>query len=80
LFFLSFCDVDTQRAVLSQLAEQVTRAGLAERFTPAVTGLAQVMEGGRFTPEGRTADGGRRFLGWTTERHWCLPKPARARR
>ncbi|WP_409186766.1 hypothetical protein F9C11_22000 [Amycolatopsis sp. VS8301801F10] len=80
LFFLSFCDLDTQRALLGQLAEQVTRAGLTERFAPAVTGLAHVVEGGRFTPEGRTDDGGRRFLGWTTGRHWCLPEPATARR
>ncbi|MGW7535880.1 hypothetical protein [Amycolatopsis sp. NPDC054798] len=78
LFFLSFCDPDTQRATVSRLAEQVARTGLAERFAPAVTGLAQVVEGGRFTPEGRTADGtGRRFLGWSTDRHWCLPEPGR---
>lgn len=74
LFFLSFCDTDTQRATVRQLAAQVARAGLAGRFTPAVTGLAHVVDGGRFTPDGRTADGtGRRFLGWTTGKHWCLP-------
>ncbi|MET9259465.1 hypothetical protein [Amycolatopsis sp. NPDC004079] len=74
LFFLSFCDTDTQRATVGQLAEQVTRAGLAERFTPAVTGLAHVVEGGRFTPDGQVdGEAGRRFLGWTTGRHWCLP-------
>ncbi|WP_116200184.1 hypothetical protein [Amycolatopsis circi] len=78
LFFLSLCDVDVQRATVRQLAEQVTRAGLAERFAPAVAGLAHVVEGGRFTPEGRADDGtGRRFLGWTTGKHWCLPEPAR---
>ncbi|ATY13412.1 hypothetical protein CU254_25485 [Amycolatopsis sp. AA4] len=80
LFFLSFCDVDTQRALLGQLAEQVARAGLAERFAPAVDGLAHVVEGGRFTSEGRVDGGtGRRFLGWTTGSHWCLPELATAR-
>ncbi|MFB9927598.1 hypothetical protein ACFORO_20325 [Amycolatopsis halotolerans] len=77
LFFLSFCDADTQRATVGQLAEQVTRAGLAERFTPAVTGLAHVVEGGWFTPGGQVdSAAGRRFLGWTTGRHWCLPDAA----
>ncbi|MYW97860.1 hypothetical protein G3I59_46455 [Amycolatopsis rubida] len=75
LFFLSFCDLDTQRATVRHLAEQATRAGLADRFAPAVNGLAHVVEGGRFTPEGRTDSGtGRRFLGWTTGKHWCLPE------
>jgi len=74
LFFLSFCDIETQRATVFRLAEQVTRAGLTERFGPAVTGLSTVVEGGRFTPDGRTGDGaGRRFLGWTAGKHWCLP-------
>ncbi|WP_406636427.1 hypothetical protein [Amycolatopsis sp. WGS_07] len=76
LYFLSFCDIDTQRATVHRLAEQATRAGLTDRFTPAVTGLAHVVEGGRFPQDGRTPDGtGRRFLGWTTGRHWCLPDP-----
>ncbi|WP_134662852.1 MULTISPECIES: hypothetical protein [unclassified Amycolatopsis] len=80
LFFLSFCDLETQRATVRELAEQVARAGLAERFTPAVTGLAHVVEGGRFTPEGRIGGGtGRRFLGWTTGKHWCLPEVRAAR-
>ncbi|UKD57487.1 hypothetical protein L3Q65_12420 [Amycolatopsis sp. FU40] len=74
LFFLSFCDEDAQRATVRRLAEQMARAGLAERFAPAVNGLAHVVEGGRFTADGRTDDGaGRRFLGWTTGKHWCLP-------
>ncbi|WP_235079286.1 hypothetical protein [Amycolatopsis orientalis] len=81
VFFLSFCDLGTQRETVRQLAEQVARAGLAERFAPAVAGLAYVVEGGRFTAEGRVDGGaGRRFLGWTTGTHWCLPEPRKARR
>ncbi|MEA5362865.1 hypothetical protein VA596_25245 [Amycolatopsis sp., V23-08] len=74
VFFLSFCDVPAQRAAVDRLGEQVARAGLEDRFGPAVAGLAQVVADGRFTGSGTTADGaGRRFLGWTTGTHWCLP-------
>ncbi|WP_328456855.1 hypothetical protein [Amycolatopsis sp. NBC_00438] len=77
LFFLSFCDEPAQRAAVDRLGEQVARAGLEDRFGPAVAGLAQVVAGGRFTESGTTADGaGRRFLGWTTGTHWCLPERA----
>ncbi|MFJ1767320.1 hypothetical protein ACIOD2_43790 [Amycolatopsis sp. NPDC088138] len=77
VFFLSFCDEPAQRAAVDRLGEQVARAGLQDRFGPAVAGLAQVVAGGRFTGSGTTADGaGRRFLGWTTGTHWCLPERA----
>jgi len=39
-----------------------------------VDGLAHVVAGGRFTSHG-TVEGhnARRFLGWTTGPHWCMP-------
>ncbi|MFI5585835.1 hypothetical protein ACIA5G_12435 [Amycolatopsis sp. NPDC051758] len=78
IFFLSFCDEPAQRAAAARLAESVTRAGLDHRFGPAVAGLAHVVSGGRFTAGGTVEDGpGRRFLGWTTGEHWCLPELAR---
>jgi hypothetical protein len=78
LFFLSFCDEPAQRAAVERLAGAA--AGLP-RFAPAVSGLAHVVAGGRFTASGTVADGpGRRFLGWTTGTHWCLPDHPAGRR
>jgi hypothetical protein len=45
-----------------------------ERFEPVMAGLEAVVGGGRFDQQGlHPPSGGRRFLGWTTERHWLLP-------
>ncbi|WP_410611713.1 hypothetical protein [Amycolatopsis sp. lyj-109] len=72
LFFLSFCEPDEQRAAVARLGELVTQAGLEERFGPAVTGLAEVVEGAQFLPDGTLpGTSGRRLLGWTTGPHWC---------
>ncbi|WP_410639043.1 hypothetical protein [Amycolatopsis sp. lyj-346] len=71
IFFLSFCGEEDQRAAVARLRELVTEAGLAERFGPAVTGLAAVVAGARFPADGTMPDGGRRLLGWTTGPHWC---------
>ncbi|MBW6437424.1 hypothetical protein KZ829_27195 [Actinoplanes hulinensis] len=77
MFFLSLCDEQTQRAAVTRLQEHVTRAGIRDRFAPAVDGLAHVVVGGRFTSHG-TVDGhdARRFLGWTVGPHWCMPSQA----
>jgi hypothetical protein len=71
IFFLSFCGEAEQRAAVDRLGELVARAGLGDRFGPAVAGLAHVVAGGRFTADGR-AGNGRRLLGWTTGPHWYL--------
>ncbi|MQY30629.1 hypothetical protein [Nocardia aurantia] len=69
VFLLSYCDEPTQRAELRRISEQAN----ASRLAPAVTGLAHILAGGRFTPDGRTPDGlGRRFLGWSAGPHWYL--------
>jgi hypothetical protein len=47
-------------------------ASFQARFVPAVSGLRYVAEGGRFDAAGASPEGGRRFLGWTTERHWVF--------
>lgn len=62
----------------------LTEAGLAElgelldsgryrveHAEEAVTGLAHVISGGGFDPDGRGGTG-RRLLGWTTTGHWML--------
>ncbi|WP_410675067.1 hypothetical protein [Amycolatopsis sp. cmx-4-68] len=75
IFFLSFCAPADQQAAVDRLGERVREAGLEDRFGPAVTGLAHVVAGGRFTTDGRPETGpGRRLLGWTTGTHWCLPE------
>jgi hypothetical protein len=74
VYFLSLCDQPTQRAAVTRLQQHVTRAGIQDRFAPAVHGLTHVVAGGRFTDNG-TVNGhdARRFLGWTVGPHWCVP-------
>jgi len=73
VFHLSLCPPDEQRRLLAGLEEEVARhpAHVAIRLAPALAGLALVAEGAAFGEDG-TADAGRarRFVGWTTERHW----------
>jgi len=76
IFYLSFCPVETQVAAVARVAEATESAGLTGRFGPAVDGLAHVVTGSRFIPEGTLgAQPGRRLLGWTTYPHWALPDP-----
>ncbi|WP_019926290.1 hypothetical protein [Nocardia sp. BMG111209] len=73
IFLLSYCDPATQRAELRRISE---RAG-ASRLEPAVAGLAHILGGGRFTPDGRVPGGdGRRLLGWSDGPHWYLVRSA----
>ncbi|GAA2760819.1 hypothetical protein [Actinopolymorpha rutila] len=74
VFFLSLCDEQAQRAAVTRLRQQVSDAGIQDRFAPAVDGLAHVIAGGRFTDNGMVdGNDGRRFLGWTIGPHWCMP-------
>ncbi|MEC3981813.1 hypothetical protein [Amycolatopsis sp. H20-H5] len=74
IFFLGFCDAATQKAAVTRLRELVDGVGLTERFGPAVDGLAQVVDGGRFTPAGEIEGlRARRFLGWSVGPHPFLP-------
>ncbi|TDW86178.1 hypothetical protein [Kribbella sp. VKM Ac-2566] len=66
IFFLSYSD---QTDVLTKLEKQARVLG--PPFEPAVTGLLDVAAGARFDSQGRTPNGGRRLLGWTTGPHWC---------
>lgn len=74
LFFLSLADsdqvtdfVNAARGHLSSQSAEVRR-----RLEPAVLGLAFVAGGGEFGAAGSAPGGGRRFLGWTTGRHWMF--------
>jgi hypothetical protein len=74
VFFLSLCDEQTQHAAVTRLQQQITHAGIRDRFAPAVDGLAHIIAGGRFTSHGTVYDHhARRFLGWTVGPHWCMP-------
>ncbi|SBT39060.1 hypothetical protein [Micromonospora auratinigra] len=73
VFFLSLTTQAEQVAFLATVDRRGAGqpAHLRARLAPAVTGLAQVIEGGSFGPDGRAGDG-RRLLGWTTGGHWLL--------
>ncbi|MGW1612928.1 hypothetical protein ACWCQZ_26555 [Streptomyces sp. NPDC002285] len=73
LFALSLCPPDELRRFLAALDEQTARhpAHVRSRLAPALTGLALVADGGSFDTDGTANEGrARRFLGWSTERHW----------
>ncbi|MDX3075517.1 hypothetical protein [Streptomyces sp. MI02-7b] len=67
LFYLSLCGPDVQAEFIAHLDGEAARhpGHVAARLAPALTGLRHVAAGG--TAEDGT---GRRFLGWTTTRHW----------
>lgn len=73
LFFLSLSTWEEQEALPTYAEQQlVTQPDhVRARLAPAVTGLAHVINGGKFDPDGR-AGTGRRLLGWTTTEHWML--------
>ncbi|MBB5787526.1 hypothetical protein [Jiangella mangrovi] len=72
IFFAGLGDADQQRALLDELRRLLDEARL-DRFRPTVDGLAHVVGGGRFAPDGTVPGGeGRRLLGWTAGTHWYL--------
>ena len=73
VFFLGYAEPAEQAAVLDGLAE----ATVGGRLEPAVRGLRQVLAGDRFDRDGRTAAGGRRWLGWSVGPHWLLDPAGR---
>lgn len=68
IFFLSFCDTETQQATIRWVRTQLTAT---PRLRRAVNGLETVAAGDRFRPDG-TVRNGIRWLGWTTGRHWAI--------
>jgi hypothetical protein len=67
IFFLSFCDAETQQATIDWLRPQVA----GTRLRRAVNGLATVVAGGRFGRDG-TVRNGVRWLGWAAGSHWAI--------
>jgi hypothetical protein len=73
LFFLSVSQASVAEFVAwAETHFESQSAAFRARFAPAIRGLRFVGEGGRFDDAGITPDGGRRFLGWATERHWAF--------
>jgi hypothetical protein len=73
LFFMSLGDPSDQAALADWAEEEAGRRPerVTTRLAPALAGLRHVLAGGSFDADG-TAGDGRRFLGWTTSRHWML--------
>ncbi|PPK68130.1 hypothetical protein V5P93_000034 [Actinokineospora auranticolor] len=72
VYFLSLCDDERQAVVVADL-RAATASGRRAALRPVVDGLATVLDGGRFTAEGLTADGrGKRLLGWSLGPHWLV--------
>lgn len=73
LFFLSVARApvdDFMRWAEEHFGSQ--SASFQARFAPAVRGLRHTVQGGWFDAAGASPGGGRRFLGWSTERHWVF--------
>jgi hypothetical protein len=76
LFFLSLLDSDTMLSFSQWMRseEMKQNSPLAQRLEPILSGFELVANGGSFDQQGigRTSVEARRFLGWTTGRHWLL--------
>jgi hypothetical protein len=82
VFYLSLLSGDEQKTFVDWAQETLSKRTQAvqERLRPALRGLAFAVAGGTLDPAGMTVSGdGRRFLGWTTERHWLLGPDTRPR-
>lgn len=77
VFCLSLCDNQDRRGFLDSAEIRLARypVHLAGRLAPVVDGLRWVLHGGSFTDPDAT---GRRFLGWSTNRHWMAADPSAA--
>jgi hypothetical protein len=75
IFFLSLMPADDVEAFLGWAYEHLEKqqSDYQMRFKPAVDGLALAFRGRSFHDRTQLErEGIRRFLGWTTEKHWLL--------
>lgn len=74
VFFLALSSGDQveqfQLWAMDHLGKQTTEFQL--RFKPALEGLSLAVQGSALPPVQDQYAGARRFLGWTTEKHWLL--------
>jgi hypothetical protein len=79
IFYLSMANEHETPLFLDWAGEHLAkqREDFRDRFAPAITGLSTAAGGTRLVGNGvDPVTGGRRFLGWTLERHWLLPQRA----
>jgi hypothetical protein len=55
---------------LAKLSERASQKDINNRLAPILIGLRDVSAGQSFDSSGGTAGGGRRFLGWSSGKHW----------
>ena len=76
VFFLALMPAGGVESFLSWAHDHLSRqrTEFQERFRPALRGLVVAAAGGSLTNQDQPGqpDAARRFLGWTTERHWLL--------
>jgi hypothetical protein len=76
LFFLSFLDAETISSFVQWTHHEGMKqtAPMGRRVAPALRGLERVVNGGSLGQQeiGDASEEARRFLGWTTTRHWLL--------
>ena len=72
IFYLSLVDQSTRTSFFDWCAEHMTTQTdeFQLRFAPAMQGLVAIAGGAQFDVDGRHSSGGRRFLGWSVDRHW----------
>jgi hypothetical protein len=74
LFFLALSPRDHVEEFSLWAMDQLSKQSpnFQTRFKPALEGLALVIRGLALPPGQDEYNGARRFLGWTTEKHWLL--------
>ncbi len=74
LFFMSLATFTEQTEIVAESRELLAKQAdyVTARLGPAIDGLAHVLDGGTFDPDG-AAGAGRRFLGWAVDGHWMHP-------
>lgn len=72
LFYLSMCTDEEQKEFLSGAEEHLSKqtTEFRDRFAPAMLGLSATISGDKFDELGNHSSGGKRFLGWSTKRHF----------
>ena len=76
LFFLSLLDAETISSFVqwTRIEGMKQTAPMGRQMAPALRGLERVVNGGSLDQQeiGEASEEARRFLGWTTTRHWLL--------
>jgi hypothetical protein len=76
LFFVSLMDLEMMSSFIQWMRSEVKKqnSAFAQRLDPVLSGLELIANGGSFDRQGTggASAEARRFVGWTTGRHWLL--------